>query len=92
MGSDHRHTLVDLFGVYCEEDGLSYRATIIIDPQGVVRCAEVHDNTIGRSVDELVRKVTAAKYVAEHPDQVCPAGWKEGEKTLTPNTGLVGEM
>ncbi|MDE0243476.1 MAG: redoxin domain-containing protein [Candidatus Kaiserbacteria bacterium] len=92
MGSDHRHTLVDFFGVYCEEDGLAYRATIIIDPKGIVRCTEVHDNSIGRSADELLRKVKAAKYVAEHPGQVCPAGWSEGDKTLEPDDDLVGKL
>lgn len=92
MGSDHRRALVDLFGVYSEKDGHSYRASIIIDPKGVVRCVEVHDNAIGRSADELLRKVSAAKYVTEHPGHVCPAGWQEGKDTLSPGTNLVGEL
>ena len=92
MGSDHRHQLTDLFGVYCEEDGLAYRATIIIDPGGVVRCIEVNDNSIGRSAKETLRKVRAAKYVNEHPGQVCPAGWQQGDKTLTPGTDLIGKL
>ena len=92
MGSDHRHQLVDLFDIYCEEDGLSYRATIIIDKNGVIRCTEVHDNSIGRSVDELLRKIKAAKYVAEHPGQVCPVSWKEGDETLTPRDELIGKI
>ena len=92
MGSDHRRALVDLFGVYCEEDGLSYRATVIVDPNGVVRSVEVNDNAIGRNADELLRKVTAAKHVADHPGQVCPAGWREGDETLSPSDDLVGEL
>ena len=92
MGSDHRHELVDAFNVYCEEDGLAYRATIIIDPNGKIKCVEVHDNSIGRSGKELLRKVKAAKYVNENPGQVCPASWNTGEKTLTPGTDLVGKI
>ena len=92
MGSDHRHELVDSFGVYCEEDGLAYRASIIIDPTGVIRCIEINDNSIGRSSAELLRKVVAAKYVNEHPGNVCPASWKTGDKTLTPGTDLVGKI
>ena len=92
MGSDHRHTLVDMFGVYCEEDGLAYRASIVIDLNGVVRAMEVHDNSIGRSAPELLRKVKAAKYVNEHSGKVCPASWKEGDDPLTPGTDLVGKI
>ena len=92
MGSDHRHELVTLFNVYCEEDGLAYRASIVIDPNGTVRATEVHDNSIGRSATELLRKVKAAKHVSENSGQVCPASWKEGDETLKPGTELVGKI
>ena len=92
MGSDHRHELVDAFNIYCEDDGLSYRATVIIDPGGIIRCVEVHDNSIGRSVQELLRKVRAAKYVHEHPEEVCPASWKAGDRTLEPGVNLIGKL
>ena len=92
MGSDHRHILVDLFGVYCEEDGLAYRASVVIDPSGVIRAMEINDNSIGRSAAELLRKVKAAKYVQEHSGKVCPASWQEGDEPLTPGTNLVGKL
>ena len=41
---------------------------------------------------ELLRKLKAAKYVHEHPGEVCPAKWKEGEKTLAPSLDLVGKI
>ena len=91
MGSDHRHNLVTLFGVYCEDDGLAYRASIVIDPQGVIRAMEVHDNSVGRSAKELLRKVKASKYVSEHPGQVCPASWNEGDEALTTDIDLIGK-
>lgn len=34
----------------------------------------------------------AAQYVASHPGEVCPAAWKEGEKTLAPSLDLVGKI
>ena len=92
MGSDHRHDYVSTFGVFCEEDGLAYRATFIIDPKGIVRCAEMHDNSIGRSAKELLRKVKAAKYVNQHPGNVCPASWDTGAPTLKPGDDLVGKI
>ena len=39
-----------------------------------------------------LRKVKAAQYVAAHPGEVCPAKWKEGEKTLAPSLDLVGKI
>ncbi len=92
MGSDHRHVFVTMFGVYCKKDGLAYRASVIIDPKGIIRAMEIHDNSIGRSSAELLRKVRAAKYVNEHAGKVCPASWQKGDEALTPRTDLVGKI
>jgi peroxiredoxin (alkyl hydroperoxide reductase subunit C) len=75
-----------------EEEGLSLRATILIDPEGIVKAFEFHDNSIGRSVEELMRKIQAAQYVAEHKGEVCPMNWKPGNKTLKPGMDLVGKI
>lgn len=80
------------FGVYIEEEGLAYRGTFVINPEGKVKIAEIHDNGIGRNAEELLRKVKAAQYVEKHPGEVCPAKWKEGEKTLSPGLDLVGKI
>lgn len=37
-----------------------------------------------RCVDEVLRLVQAFQYTDEH-GEVCPAGWKPGEKTLVPD-------
>jgi peroxiredoxin (alkyl hydroperoxide reductase subunit C) len=39
-----------------------------------------------------LRKVKAAQYVHDNPDEVCPAKWKEGEDTLTPSLDLSGKI
>jgi peroxiredoxin (alkyl hydroperoxide reductase subunit C) len=80
------------FGVMIEEEGLALRGTFVIDPEGRIKLCEVHDNGIGRDAGELLRKVKAAQYVASHPGEVCPAKWKEGEKTLKPSLDLVGRI
>lgn len=80
------------FGVYIEEAGLAYRGTFVIDPEGAIKIAEVNDNGIGRNADELVRKVKAAKYVAENDGEVCPAKWDQGKDTLKPGLDLVGKI
>ncbi len=80
------------FGTYIEEEGLSLRGTFIIDPDGVLKTLDVHDNSIGRSTKEILRKLQAAKFVREHKGLVCPASWEPGKKTLKPGLKLVGKI
>src|SRR5574343_428714 len=80
------------FGVMIEEEGLALRGTFVINPEGVIKVAEIHDLGIGRDASELLRKVKAAQYVASHPGEVCPAKWKEGDATLAPSLDLVGKI
>ena len=92
MGADPTGAVSQLFDVYIEEEGLALRGTFIIDPDGVLKTAEVHDLGIGRSAAETLRKLGAAKFVHEHGDQVCPANWAPGADTLTPGLDLVGKI
>ena len=80
------------FGVMIEEDGMAYRGTFLVNPEGKIKIAEIQDNSIGRNADELVRKVEAALFVANHPGEVCPAKWKQGAETLKPSIDLVGKI
>ena len=80
------------FGVMIEEDGMAYRGTFLVNPEGKIKIAEIQDNSIGRNADELVRKVEAAIFVANHPGEVCPAKWKQGAETLKPSIDLVGKI
>ena len=80
------------FGVMIEEDGLALRGTFVVNPEGEIKVAEIHDLGIGRSAKELVRKIQAAQYVAEHDGEVCPAAWQPGGDTLAPSLDLVGKI
>lgn len=80
------------YGVMIEEEGLALRGTFIIDPDGILKSYEVNDNSIGRSSAELIRKLQAAKFVAEHGGEVCPMNWKPGAETLKPGLDLVGKI
>lgn len=92
MAADPTATLCKLFGTFIEAEGLSQRATFMIDPDGVLKFYEMHDNSIGRNIEETLRKLKAAIYVREHNGEVCPANWHEGENTLTPGADLVGKI
>ncbi len=82
MGADPGGRLCRAFGTYMEDAGLSTRATFIIDPEGEIKAIEMHDNSIGRSAAEILRKLQAAKHVRENPGQLCPAGWKPGAEAI----------
>ena len=92
MLADPTASVSSEFGVYIEEEGVSLRGTFIIDPDGVLKAMETHDNSIGRSGKELLRKLQAAIFVREHKGQVCPASWEPGSDTLKPGLDLVGKI
>lgn len=95
MVADPSGEISDAFGVLINEGddkGLSLRGSFIIDPDGVLQAYEIHANNIGRSADELLRKLEAAIFVRTHGGEVCPANWKKGGKTLKPGIDLVGKI
>jgi len=92
MLADPTGQLSRAFGVYIEDAGMAYRGTFLINPEGKIILAEVNDNGIGRNADELLRKIQAAQYIAKNPNEVCPAKWQPGAKTLKPGLDLVGKI
>ncbi len=80
------------YGVMIDDEGLALRGTFIIDPDGILKAYEIHDNSIGRSADELIRKIQAARFVREHGGEACPASWHPGKETLRPGLELVGKI
>jgi peroxiredoxin len=80
------------FDVMREGQGLADRATFVIDPDGVIQLMEITSEGVGRNAVELLRKIKAAQYVREHPNEVCPAKWEEGDETLAPSLDLVGKI
>ena len=73
------------YGVLLERLGAALRGTFIIGPDGLLRAYIVQDLTVGRSIDEILRLVTAL-----NTGKLCPSGWRPGEPFLPPipeNTG-----
>ena len=92
MIGDPTGTITRNFDVMIEEEGLALRGTFIVNPEGIIKTAEINDLGIGRSAADLVRKIQAAQHVAAHPNEACPASWKPGEEALTPSLDLVGKI
>ncbi len=92
MIADPTGKICKYFETYIEEEGLSLRGTFIIDPDLRLKAFELHDNSIGRNAEEILRKLQAAVYVRNNKGQVCPSSWKPGKETLKPGLDLVGKI
>jgi peroxiredoxin (alkyl hydroperoxide reductase subunit C) len=82
--SDIKKTISEAYNVLTD-DGIALRGLFIIDKDGVIQHATINNLAFGRSVDETLRTLQALQYVQSHPDEVCPAGWKPGDKTMNPD-------
>ena len=69
------------YGVLIEAEGIALRGLFLINPEGKIAAATVHDLPVGRSTDETLRVIKAFQYVAKH-GEVCPANWSEGKSTM----------
>jgi peroxiredoxin (alkyl hydroperoxide reductase subunit C) len=92
MAADPTGKMAQYFGVYDEKDGTAYRGTFIVSPEGLLVGTEVSFYNVGRNASELLRKMRANHYLADRPDEVCPAGWEEGNKTIKPSEKIVGNV
>lgn len=90
MLADPTGALARDFDVMIEADGLAERGSFIVNPEGRIVAYEVIAGNVGRNADELLLRVQASQFVAEHGDQVCPAKWQPGASTLKPSLDLVG--
>lgn len=90
MVADIDHSIVQNYGVEHPEAGVAFRATFLLDKEGVVRHQVVNDLPLGRNMDELARMVDALQFVEQH-GEVCPAGWKAGDAGMNATPDGVAE-
>ena len=83
--ADLKKEIASAYEVLDEEAGVALRGLFIIDPDGVIMHSTINNLPVGRSVDETLRVLQAFQYVQSHPDEVCPANWQPGEKTMNPD-------
>ena len=77
MLSDIKRELSASLGILDMNEGVSQRATFVIDPDGVIRFVYVTDLNVGRSPKEVLRVLDALQ-----TDELCPCNWEKGQKTL----------
>jgi len=87
--SDMTRDLSDPLGIL-NEDGVTYRASYLLDKEGKIRHMVINDLPLGRNVAEMLRMVDALAFYEQHGD-VCPANWQKGDegmKASREETGL----
>lgn len=75
--SDIKRELSTALGIIEKDAGVALRATVIADPQGVIRFVSVNDLSVGRNPREVLRVLDALQ-----TDELCPCNWQKGEDTL----------
>ena len=76
--------------VQVEGDNVTYRATYIIDEDGVVQHESINNMPLGRNVNEYIRLVDALTHVQEI-GEVCPANWEAGKDAMNANRNATAE-
>ncbi|WP_428309117.1 peroxiredoxin [Hydrocarboniphaga sp.] len=89
MVADVNHEIVRAYGVE-HADGVAFRATFLIDKNGIVQSQQVNNLPLGREVDELLRLVDALQFTEQY-GEVCPAGWKKGQEGMKPTAAGVAQ-
>ena len=83
--SDIKKEISAAYNVLDPEAGIALRGLFIIDREGIIQHITINNFAFGRNVDETLRTLQAIQYVQVHPDEVCPEGWKPGDKTMNPD-------
>ena len=77
MLADVKRELSTGLGILHPDEGVSMRATFLVDPQGIIRHVSVTDMNVGRNPKEVLRVLDALQ-----TDELCPCNWQSGEDTL----------
>ncbi len=83
--ADLKKEISAAYNVLDPESGVALRGLFIIDKEGIIQYATINNLSFGRSVNETLRTLKAIQHVQSHPEEVCPADWQEGDKTMIPD-------
>jgi len=82
--SDLKKEISAAYNVLTDE-GIALRGLFIIDKEGLIQHSTINNLAFGRSVEETLRVLQAVQHVQNNPEEVCPADWKPGERTMIPD-------
>ena len=90
MVADVQHEIARAYGIEHPQAGVAFRASFLIDKDGLVRHQTVNDLPLGRNVDEMLRVVDALQFHEQH-GEVCPAGWQKGQEGMKADAAGVAD-
>jgi peroxiredoxin 2/4 len=76
--------------VQLEGDNVTYRATYLIDEDGIVFHEGINHMPLGRNVNDFLRMIDAYAHIQNH-GEVCPANWEEGKEAMSANRNSTAE-
>lgn len=79
--ADMTHAICKAYDVETPDGAVAFRGSFLIDKDSMVRHQVVNDLPLGRNIDEMLRMIDALQFTEEH-GEVCPAGWKQGDKGM----------
>ncbi|MEE9357408.1 peroxiredoxin [Candidatus Vondammii sp. HM_W22] len=88
--ADLTHSICKDYDVETPNGAVAFRGSFLIDTNSVVRHQVVNDLPLGRNIDEMLRMIDALQFTEEH-GEVCPAGWKEGDRGMKASPDGVAE-
>ncbi len=92
MISDRTGELTRYFNIRNNTTGNAERGTFIISPKGILKSIEITTEPLGRSAQELLRKIQALDFIENNPGHACPASWNIGLKSLKPSLDIAGNV
>jgi peroxiredoxin (alkyl hydroperoxide reductase subunit C) len=75
--ADTSKSLGEDLGILETDEKTAYRATFIVDPEGIIRWVSVNDLDVGRNVKEVIRVLDALQTGVK-----TPCNWEPGQATL----------
>lgn len=91
MVSDRTHAISRAYRVLDETTGAAFRASVFVDPEGIIRAKLVYPGNVGRNLPEHLRILQAFEY-AKQTGKGVPANWVPGQQGISTDPSHIGEM
>lgn len=89
--SDRNHQISRAYTVLDEESGTAFRATVIVDPEGIIVSKQIYPREIGRNSYEILRMLQGIQYGRQNQLGV-PANWVPGMPGIKRKTEDIGRI
>ncbi len=89
--SDRNQRISRAYRVLDEESGAPFRATVLIDPEGIIKSKLVYPREVGRNTYEIIRMLEGIQYFLDTGLGV-PANWVPGKPGIERDPNMIGKI